>query len=170
MWDGWETSYSCIRKMRAEVSGYRRAFNKASTVNWGTKGDPCPTLNLVADPSGTCSGIAFEFPEDRAEEVHAYLLKREGRHFRLQPLHVRTEAGSEIEALVPLYSGPNTLRVDAPAEVVGMLLRAKGKDGSGVDYVRGVAQELAKNRIEDACVAEIVRHLNRALRDASTDA
>jgi hypothetical protein len=37
MWDGWETAHSCTRRLLAELRGYQRIFNKASTTNWGTK-------------------------------------------------------------------------------------------------------------------------------------
>jgi cation transport protein ChaC len=36
MSDGWENEWGCLRRCRAELGGYRRAFNKASVRNWGT--------------------------------------------------------------------------------------------------------------------------------------
>jgi hypothetical protein len=46
--------------------------------------------------------------------------------------------------LVPIYEGKNVLVVKDAAELVGMIRRAKGRDGTGAEYVRSVAHELVK--------------------------
>lgn len=71
MWDGWEARLSCLDKLVATLPGYRRAFNKLSQRNWGTKAAPCPTLNLQADPTATCRGMAFAFPAASKDELLA---------------------------------------------------------------------------------------------------
>ena len=53
MWDGWQTEHGCIRMVKATLRGYRRAFNKASVRNWGTRERPAPTVNITADPAGS---------------------------------------------------------------------------------------------------------------------
>lgn len=109
MTDGWEVRYGCTLRDVAELHGYRRVFNKASIVNWGTRGSPCPTLNLEPFAGALCIGIAFEFPKARRAEVEAYLAKREGKGFMLAPLEVIVKGVGSAHALVPLYTGKNIL-------------------------------------------------------------
>ena len=62
MVDGWEAQHGCIRRSRATLRGFSRAFDKASTESRGSRQHPAPTLRLVVS-DGDCQGIAFEFPE-----------------------------------------------------------------------------------------------------------
>lgn len=32
MWDGWEQEFGCLRRCVAVLKGYRRTFNKASSL------------------------------------------------------------------------------------------------------------------------------------------
>ncbi len=160
MADGWETSRGCARRALAELPGHTRAFNKASIRNWGTKANPCPTLNLVPKMSSTCRGIAFDFSEDRAAAIRAYLMEREGKAFVLRPLLIYLDDGNPVEALVPIYGGKNLLPTDDQAMLVRMILCARGTDGSGIEYVRRVARELAKVGIDDPVVEEMAQHFS----------
>jgi cation transport protein ChaC len=158
MWDGWEARLSCTRRAVANLPGYRRAFNKLSVSNWGTKADPCPTLNLIESTDDTCRGIAFEFPAERAEQIRAYLAAREGRGFFLHSLGIYLDSGSRVEATVSLYEGKNVLVATDTNRIVRMIARAKGTKGSGAEYIQGVARELAKVGVTDPVVTELARH------------
>jgi hypothetical protein len=50
----------------------------------GTKRCPCPTLNVVKVANSVSRGIAFEFPDDKEQEIRAYRIKREGKGFELR--------------------------------------------------------------------------------------
>jgi cation transport regulator ChaC len=82
MGDGWEGSRG-VFVARTELRGYQRVFNKSVSKKLGDKAHPCPTLYIVESESGTCRGIAFEFADDQAQKVRAYLIKREGAGFVL---------------------------------------------------------------------------------------
>jgi glutathione-specific gamma-glutamylcyclotransferase len=155
MWDCWEGHHGCVRRVRAELPGYQRAFNKASVRNWGTNVNPCPTLNIVKSSSANCRGIAFEFPDDRAAQVRKYLLDREGKGFALRTLGIRLDDGTRTDALVPIYEGKNILLASDLPTLRRMILTAHGTSGSGSEYVLGVARELQKAGIEDVIVAEL---------------
>src|ERR1700730_4305517 len=88
MWDGWEAAYNCVRREPAELAGYCRTFNKASTRNWGTKACPGATLNLTKAEGKVCCGIAFRFPEKSRDVVVTELRKREGSAFDLRELSI----------------------------------------------------------------------------------
>jgi cation transport protein ChaC len=153
-WDNWSDRFGCLRRATAELRGFRRSFDKGSVRNWGSKDNPCPTLNLVADPSRSCKGIAFEFPEEKRNEVIDYLKKREGNGFDLQPVEIRLESGDRVSAIVPIYSGKNLISGRSPAELAVMARTAQGEDGKCVDYARNIAIKLAELGIDDPEVAE----------------
>lgn len=155
MWDGWESRLGCLDRLVATLPGYRRAFNKLSRINWGTKAAPCPTLNLQADPTATCQGMAFAFPAASKEELLAYLGEREGKNFALQPLPIRLGSGATVEAFVPLYTGKNLCGELSLIERVRMIRSAQGRDGTGINYVLGIAAKLDQLGIVDPAVREL---------------
>lgn len=143
----------------ATLSGYRRAFNKLSVANWGTKEAPCLTLNLQADREASCQGMAFVFAAEDKDAVLARLQKREGTSFVLMtPLSVRLDDGMQVGAYTPLYNGRN-LRSDLKLDDQVRMVRAvRRTSGSGIDYVKGIAESLEALGIDDPAV--------RSLRDA----
>ncbi|WP_395700199.1 gamma-glutamylcyclotransferase [Aquabacterium sp.] len=155
MWDGWEARLSCLDKLVATLPGYRRAFNKLSQRNWGTKAAPCPTLNLLPDPTATCRGMAFAFPAASKDGLLAYLGEREGKNFALQPLPIHIASGETVEAFVPLYTGKNLCGELSFDERVRMILSAQGTDGTGINYVFGIASKLEEMGIVDPAVKEL---------------
>ena len=155
MGDGWEAGHDCIRRTRAELRGYQRAFNKASVRNWGTKAQPCPTLNIVESKSATCRGIAFEFPEPKAQEIRDYLIEREGKAFALRLLPIFLDDGGAAVAIVPVYEGKNIIAARDHQVLEQMICGARGTDGSGIEYVQRVASELERAGIDDPVVAEL---------------
>jgi cation transport protein ChaC len=155
MGGGWETRFECIRRARSTLDGYRRAFNKASVRNWGTKERPCPTLNVVKSDSSSCPGIAFEFSRDVEARVRSYLAEREGKGFDFHALPVQLDSGEIVNALVPLYAGPNLLPDGDLHTIARKIVSTSGRDGSGVDYVNRVANELREVGVEDPVVTEL---------------
>lgn len=158
MWGGWENSFDYRRRVSAELPGYRRAFNKPSVRNWGTKLFPCPTLNLVAEPGAMCIGVAFEFPEGRRSEVEAYLLDREGRLFVLNELPITVER-QKVNASVALFMG-RTFAPRKPVEIIADMRLATGSSGCCSDYILNVHAELARIGIDDPVVTELRKHLD----------
>jgi cation transport protein ChaC len=159
VWDAWPARLGCLRSMPAELFGLKRSFEKGSVRNWGSKDNPCPTLNLTTDPSRSCKGVAFEFPEAKRNEVVAYLQEREGKGFGLQPVEVRLESGDRVTAVAPIYSGKNLLSGKSLAELAAMARIAQGVDGKCIDYARNIATKLAELGIDDPEVDEFRRAL-----------
>lgn len=155
MTDGWEKDFDCIQRVTAELKGYRRAFNKASVSNWGTRDCPCPTLNLVYEADAHCLGIAFEFSEAQRGKVEAYLALREGRSFKLTYLEVVVMGAGTLQALVPLYSGKNLIRSPDTQTIIESVHQASGSSGKCIDYVFGIYDQLEKLGINDPAVTEM---------------
>ncbi|MCL6306936.1 gamma-glutamylcyclotransferase [Pseudomonas syringae] len=155
MADGWEKDFFCIQRVKAELKGYRRVFNKASVSNWGTRDCPCPTLNLVFEANASCVGIAFEFSEEMRDEVEAYLARREGKNFNLSVVEVVAEGSGAVEALVSLYAGRNIIRTLDMQETFKLVSYAKGSSGKCTDYVVDVYEQLKKLDINDPAVTKV---------------
>ncbi|MBE1163030.1 gamma-glutamylcyclotransferase [Dyella sp. 7MK23] len=153
----WESPFGCERRTKAELHGYRRAFNKGSVRNWGTKSFPCPTLNLIADPKASCLGIAFQFPEQRQADVEAHLAEREGKNFALAALMITIDE-QQVPAMSPIYTGP-ALEIQAIEEMIAGIRRATGTNGSCFDYFANVYAELCKLGIDDPVVSRLWRSL-----------
>ena len=153
MWDGWEKSHGCTRRALADLPGYCRTFNKASIRNWGTKKAPGPTLNLRKDRAGVCRGMAFEFTDDRRNQLLTYLREREGG--APIDLAVHLDDGNKVIASVSFYNGKNIIVGKDSGEIVSMIRSACGTSGSCVTYIKGIFDKLHELEIEDTEVEAI---------------
>jgi cation transport regulator ChaC len=169
MGDGWEEEFGCLRRCLAVLQGYQRTFNKASTANRGTEEFPCPTLNLEKNETGACKGIAFEFPDNREGEVRGYLRVREGKGFPLEKLRIRLADNVEVEAFVPLYTGKHLVTASTAEAKAIMVTKAVGKKSSCVDYVKGIAELLAKFDIDDPAVSELWQAVRKEFLNSLMD-
>ena len=106
--DGWQSKFGCVGYQRATLLGYRRAFNKKSVVNWGTKENPGVTLNLEPFNDAKCDGVGFEFRDDGQKSA---LLRALRRREACDPsvLRVQLADGRSVEALIYIYEGSNLL-------------------------------------------------------------
>ena len=154
MWDGWQAQHACLRSNKATLPGYRRIFNKASVRNWGTPAQPGPTLNIAEDPTASCVGFAFEFPDDERKAVMATLRDREGRNFQLEEREVVLDCGTHVQAIAPRYVGPNLICDKTLVALAEMARKATGTDGRCADYVTNIAEKLASLGIDDPAVQE----------------
>src|SRR5947209_8657630 len=163
MWDGWEEGHGCVRRATAELDGYTRVFNKPSVRNWGTREWPCPTLNLREDRSSVCRGVGFEFPEPSKNSVMEYLIDREGKDFVFLQKTIRVDDRSVLAA-VPMYVGKSLLKVRSASELLDMISKADGRDGSCAVYIESVVKKLAELGINDPVVTETWRAIREARR------
>lgn len=157
MWDGWECEFKGENLGLADLAGYRRAFNKLSTRNWGSRKTPGPTLGLEHSVDGSCTGVVFRFSALNHDAVFTLLRKREGPDFelRLLPIRIRS-AATEVSAVVAVnkvgvasYAGGIPLAARA-----AMAVRAVGSSGSCVEYVTRVSAGMNKALVQDAAIVE----------------
>lgn len=73
---------------------------------------------------------------------------------------VQLDEGSHVEALVPIYGGKNIISVNDAAELKRLIVRARGTNGSGIEYVTGVARELATAGVVDPVVTNLMRDIS----------
>ena len=150
LFDGCESERRCVERTWAELAGYRRVFNKRSVENWGTKERPGLTLNLKESAGSVCRGIAFAFADDSgSQDILKQLTKREACQPR--SLAIRLQDGRDVSAFVYIYDGKNILDSTPPlAEKANMVVRAKGKSGACVDYVRRTFEGLSSTGLDDS--------------------
>jgi glutathione-specific gamma-glutamylcyclotransferase len=168
MADGWEQKHACTSRCHATLPGYSRALDKASSESRGTREHPAPTLRVVPS-EGRCHGVAFEFDDQQRTRVLEELLAREGKAFPLREKFIELSDGRQVAALVPIYEGKQIIRRRLLSEIALMAVRAKGKRGSGVDYVRDVARHLLSAGVEDRAVTDLLCEIENVLRNASGD-
>lgn len=152
--DGWQSKFGCVGYQRATLLGYRRAFNKKSVVNWGTKENPGVTLNLEPFNDAKCDGVGFEFRDDGQKSA---LLRALRRREACDPsvLRVQLADGRSVEALIYIYEGSNLLDpATSAAEKAGMIYKAQGTSGSAIDYVRKNFECLRSAGVEDQAITE----------------
>lgn len=163
MTDGWEDDFNCAERIPAELAGYRRAFNKKSVKNWGTKNHPGLTLSLEQAAGASCRGIAFAFAEHEfSETIRTALRKREACDPTILPL--RLEDGREVEAQAYIYAGKNLL---PPAttlkQKVDMVLKAeKGESGTAREYVQLTFEDMKEAGVDDQAVTELWQAIKKA--------
>ena len=119
---------------------------------------------MVKSESATCRGIAFEFPEPRAQKVRDYLIEREGKAFALRPLPILLDDGSAATAIVPIYEGKNIIPARDLQNLEQMIRVARGTDGSGIEYVQRAASELKRADIDDPVVTELAARIGHRSR------
>lgn len=139
----------------ADLRGYRRTLNKASVKNWGSVEHPGLKLHITSDPSGTCRGIAFGFPDQKYEAVMAYLRKRQGG-LLLRTQEVNIAGHNGVTAVVPLYEGKNLLCEGSLDDIVRMVGAAIGSSGRCIDYVTKLHSKLGELGIADPAATAVV--------------
>jgi len=166
MWANWCDDLSCESRKIGVLPGYRRTFNKASTRNWGTKDNPCPTLNLVRDPKSHCKGVVFKFPDVDRKSVIARLKAREGKGFTFEQLPIRLSLSTTVSAIVPLYSGKNTIQNKSREEIIEMVLNASGQCGNCLDYLLNLHQHMQRLEISDPTIEEFTARVRSRIKDS----
>ena len=152
MWDGWEATYGCARRMPANLPEHSRVFNKKSLERWGTFNRPGLTLNLTR--AGACRGIAFAFNDATRGDIEAYLNHRES--CEATEVAVQLPDGKEVLASTYIYEGPRLIDEDLSLhERAAMIIEAEGIAGSSYDYIRGVRAHLAELGVADVAVDEL---------------
>lgn len=133
---------------KAILHGLHRDFNKASIENWGTGTNPAPTLGLKRGDK--CFGVAYEIDDRDRERVMAILEDREGKHFIIKEKNIEVIDHGKVRAFYPYnkrdssFLGRKTLKKRAE-----MAIKASGKYGSCIDYVKNNLKNAEKLGIKD---------------------
>ncbi|MBI2768349.1 MAG: gamma-glutamylcyclotransferase [Burkholderiales bacterium] len=165
MYDRWQSEFQCLEVAQADLPDHARVFNKKSSVNWGTRTAPGPTLNVIPLEGRTCTGIAFRFDDSHRDAVLARLMAREGKGFELLNKNVVLADGTAVSAVVPLYLGRNVFDTANPTELAMLAVNAAGTSGRCRDYIDSAYQQLQLLGIEDPAVSAVWKALQKAIAE-----
>jgi len=162
MWGNWEADFQGINRGKASLRGYHRAFNKKSTVNWGTRDAPCPTLGLEESSEAECIGLIFEFDDNQRHSVEAELKKREGPSFQQLELEVELENGQKVTAFTSVnLTNKWTYIKDAElGKFVDAARSTSGKSGNCFEYIKNLFIMCKKLEIQDDHIQKMWELIN----------
>lgn len=157
----WDPFFPYVRRERAVLPGYHRAFVTSFVRVWGRPDAPCVVLGL--EPGGECEGVAYEVKLDELSGIEERLQAFEGEAFVVTRATV-VVAHQEVEASVALNrpSHPDYIGNLPIAERVAMVLQARGSDASCLEYVSSTAASLERLGFRDSEVLRFAREVERA--------
>ncbi|MDB5812768.1 MAG: ChaC family protein [Betaproteobacteria bacterium] len=152
----WNPLFHYIERQKVTIHGFHRSFCLRSRHGRGSVEEPGLMLGL--DFGGCCNGVALRIPA--AEVRHELMLvwRREMAIGSYAPRWINANAGDlklrtvafVVNHVHPHYAGKLPLET-----VVKTLATAKGKFGSGADYLYQTVDCLAKHGIRDSYLTQL---------------
>ncbi len=154
----WRPNFPHVDARRALLRGYHRALCVYSVRYRGTHERPGLVLGL--DRGGSCRGRALRVAAENVDAVTAYLNGRELVTGVYAPkfVNVRLEGGESVPAYVFLarrdheqYAGKLP-----PERTAELLVKGRGLEGSGLEYLRNTIVHLDQLGIPDGPLHRIL--------------
>ena len=152
----WNPGFVPVETVTAVLQGYRRSFCMLSIHHRGTVDDPGLVLALDAEPSASCTGVAFRVAGDEQEQVLAALRARELISSAYVERHVPLALadGRSQEALTYVIEPGHEQYCNFDLEEQARRIAgAVGGRGPNTEYLYNTAAHLAQMGIEDADLA-----------------
>ena len=151
-----------LRPERARLKGYRGAFTAKSTTDWGSRANPAPMLALV--PGASSRGLALELSEDSAAEVLA-AWHGDGAD-RVQEGEAEVGMPFRRDAVRVTFrtvdpEGPHALGALSVERLARMVVVARGRRGTGVDYLKAVNEKLREWGLEEPALAALWKEVEK---------
>ncbi len=155
----WRPDFDFSERYATRVHGWHRALAMWSRVNRGTPERPGLVFALL--PGGSCQGMVYRVPQQRADAVFDTLWAREMPSGVYDPrwLPCTTPQGT-VRALAFTLSrrSPAFTGELAPEQYRHIFRHARGRYGSTLDYARQTHDCLREQGIDDRRLAELLRH------------
>lgn len=157
----WDPFFPHLRREKAVLRGYHREFVMSFARVWGRPEAPCVVLGL--EPGDQCEGVAYEVEVERLPDIEAQLRAFEGEAFEVTRRTILVE-GKKVEATVALNRPAHAdyLGQLPRAKRASMARRARGPQGTCLEYVARTAEALERWGIEDRHVLRFLRLVERA--------
>lgn len=153
----WRPEFHADEHRSARVRGWHRALRMRSRVNRGTPERPGLVFALL--PGGSCRGVVYRIPQQRAEEELERLWAREMPTGVYDPrwLPCLTPQGP-VQAMAFTLSrrSPNYTGRLSDDELVHILRHASGRFGTTLDYLLETARCLAAHGVRDREIERLV--------------
>jgi len=146
----WNPGLAFVAKRVGTIYGFHRSFCLWSRINRGTPERPGLVLGL--DRGGRCTGVAYRIPERVAEQELRLLWRREMLLGSYAPRWVLVTHGARtLRALAFVVHRERSGYAGrlAAETIVERLVQARGKIGTGIDYLRQTIDGLAAIGIRD---------------------
>ena len=148
---------------RARLIGHRAAFAARSQQDWGTRANPAPMLTLV--PGASSRAAAVELPPDSFEEALRRWSETEGGDRRVEAdaevgLPFRRDL-TRVTFLTADPAGPHALKPLPLERLARMVLVARGRRGTGIEYLLGLNERLREWGFEEPAVAALLKEVQK---------
>ncbi len=146
----WRPEFESAEHRAATVWGWHRALRMRSNVNRGTPERPGLVFALVA--GGSCRGMAYRLPRERAADELARLWVREMPTGVYDPkwLACRTESGTVRALAFTLHRhSPSHTGAIGDDQLLDILRHARGRYGTTLEYLLETADSLRRCGIRD---------------------
>jgi cation transport regulator ChaC len=151
---------------RARLTGWRTGFAARSTVEWGTRANPAPVLALVEAPAASSSrGIVLDLSHPQLDEMVARWSEGEGMD---RVVKGQAEVGlpfrrdpAQVTALTVQPQGPGWLGSLPVERLARMAVVARGRRGTGVDYLRTLIGKLHEWGLADPAVEALWKEVQK---------
>ncbi len=149
----WRPEFDYLESVSARLYGYHRAFCLWSIEYRGDVTQPGLVLGL--DTGGSCAGRAFKICASKIEQIIPLLNRREmitGAYRSItKPLYLDNGNCVKGVSLVARHGHPQYVTPPLTADqTVEIVLKANGKMGPNIDYVRNTITHLRDLGIRDA--------------------
>jgi cation transport protein ChaC len=153
----WRPDFDYAERHATRVHGWHRALKMWSRVNRGTPEVPGLVFALLS--GGSCQGMVFRVPHQKAEEVLAALWDREMPTGVYEPrwLPCATPHGRVAALAFTLSRRSPSFTGELEAHQVRSIFRqARGRFGSTLDYARRTHEALCQNGIHDRALERLL--------------
>ena len=152
----WNPLFHHVERQNVTIHGFHRSFCLRSRHGRGSVAEPGLMLGL--DFGGCCNGVALRIPAQQVRHELTLVWRREMAIGSYAPRWIAARAGAaKIRAVAfvvnhahPHYTGKLPLET-----IIKILATAKGRFGSGADYLYQTVDCLAKHGIRDAYLTRL---------------
>ena len=153
----WNPGFCFAELRRAFAPGYDRSFCLLDTFNWRGSAEH-PGLMAGLTDGGACQGLVYRISADMADAESEVVWRREAISPAYLPRFIAVEtAAGPVEALafVANPASPDIAHL-CHADQVRCLATGRGDHGTSLDYLEGVAAQLAALGIDDPMVTRLL--------------
>jgi cation transport protein ChaC len=157
-----------VRPQRARLAGYKAAFAACSRADWGTRANPAPILALI--PGGSCRGMTVDLAPDALASALARWSEMEGADvIREATAEVglpfrRDPAAVSFRTVDP--TGPAAFRPLPFDRLARLVVVARGRLGTGVDYLTGLHQAMREWGLDEPAVDGLWKEVEKERGEA----
>lgn len=161
----WRPEFDYLESVSARLYGYHRAYCLWSIEYRGDVTQPGLVLGL--DTGGSCAGRAFKICATQVDKIVPVLNQREmitgAYRSIIKPIYLANGERVEAVSLVARHGHPQYVTPPLTEDqTINIVLKAEGKMGTNIDYVRNTLFHLRTLGIGDARMERLAKKLPSA--------